>query len=124
MVDRVGKGSAVAREAILAALRSQADKAAQVREQAAAVTAQAHGTQPAESEPSAGFSEQLRQGIDAVDASIKRSAELPENLVAGKIDNFHEVAVQLKQAEISFRFAMSIRNKLIDAYREVMQMRV
>ena len=32
--------------------------------------------------------------------------------------------IQLKQAEISFRFAMEVRNKLIDAYREVMRMNV
>ena len=34
------------------------------------------------------------------------------------------LAIQLKRADLSFRFALEIRNKLIDAYREVMRMNV
>ena len=32
--------------------------------------------------------------------------------------------MKIKKAEFSFRFAMEIRNKLLDAYREVMRMNV
>lgn len=124
MVDRIGKGSGLAHEAILAALRSQARKTADVRAQIAAspATAAASALDAQGVEGTAGFSEQLRQGIDAVDAKVREAEGLPEAIVSGQVDDFHEVAVQLKQAEISFRFAMEVRNKLIDAYREVMRM--
>ncbi len=32
------------------------------------------------------------------------------------------MTTQLKQAELTFKFALEVRNKLIDAYRETMRM--
>ncbi len=123
MVDGIGKGGGMAREAILAALKSQAKQTADVQANIANSSAStALGVDDAQKTES--FSDQLTQGIKAVDAEIHKAENLPEDVVAGKIESFHQVAVQLKQAEISFRFAMEVRNKLIDAYREVMRMNV
>ena len=44
-------------------------------------------------------------------------------MLRGELD-LHEVATLLKQSELSFDFAMQVRNKFIDAYREVMRMSV
>ena len=123
MVEGIGRGGGLAREAILAALKSQAQEVAEVRasiaDSPASFALEADGVQKTEN-----FTDQLKMGIEAVDAEIKKAGNLPQDMVSGKVDDFHEVAVQLKQAEISFRFAMEVRNKLIDAYREVMRMRV
>ena len=119
MVDGIGKGGGMAREAILAALKSQAKQTADVQANIA--------DSPASSAlkvDDTSFTDQLTRGIKAVDAEIHKAENLPQDMVAGAVDNFHEVAVRLKQAEISFRFAMEVRNKLIDAYREVMRMNV
>ena len=123
MVGRIGSGGGLAREAILAALRSQADKAEQVRQKAAEISARIDGS-PAGHSSSTGFSDKLHEGIRSVDAAVKNADQLPEKLLSGEIGDFHEVAVQIKEAELSFRFSMEIRNKLIDAYREVMRMNV
>jgi len=124
MVDGIGKGGGLAREAILAALKSQAKAAADVRANIASSPASgvlgSDNVKPAED----GFVKHIQKGIEAVEAEIQKTENLPADMVAGKVDDFHEVAVQLKQAEISFRFAMEVRNKLIDAYREVMRMNV
>ena len=72
----------------------------------------------------AGFASKLSEGLQAVQDNIARAESLPADFVSGKIEDFHEVAVRLKQADIGFRFALEIRNKLIDAYREVMRMSV
>ena len=85
MVDGIGKGGGLAREAILAALRSQASQASQVRERAgelgsvgdAALADQAAGTS---------FTEKLAEGLRAVDDSVKNAEALPEELVAGEVD--------------------------------------
>jgi flagellar hook-basal body complex protein FliE len=34
------------------------------------------------------------------------------------------VAARLKESELSLRFSLEVRNKLIDAYREIMRMSV
>ena len=121
MVDRVGKSGGLAHEAVLAAIRSQAERAAELRAESGLDSlAKTDSGDSVER----GFAARLEQGIEAVDSSIKRADALPEDLLTGKVEDFHEIAVQLKEAEFGFRFAMEIRNKLIDAYREVMRMSV
>lgn len=122
MVDGIGKGS-LARSAIEAALAAargrQADALARLRS-AAGETGQ--GARPNESvAPS--FSDLLARGVEEVEGTVRHAEQLPQELVRGQLD-FHEIAAQLKQTELAFDFAMQVRNKLIDAYREVMRMSV
>ena len=126
MVDRIGSGGGLAHEAIQAALKSHAEKAAQLRSAADALGAS--GAAEAQGAPrtdgASGFAEALGDGLREVDDRLKTAERTPEDMLTGKISDFHEVAVQIRQADLSFRFAMEIRNKLVDAYREVMRMNV
>ena len=119
-MDGIGKSS-LAREAIASAIRAQADRTASARELAAGITDQ---SRPETEAPKVDFSKHLTGGIEAVDTQLKHAASMPEKLVTGQVDDFYEVAVQVRQADLTFKFAMEIRNKLIDAYREVMRMTV
>jgi flagellar hook-basal body complex protein FliE len=124
MVDRIGQGSSLAREAILAALRSQAGAADAVRSAADAVGRSEVAGSAAAPAGEPAFAEALRSGLREVDTSVRAAEALPEDLLGGKIQDFHEIAVKLKTADIGFRFALEVRNRLIDAYREVMRMTV
>lgn len=44
-----------------------------------------------------------------------------ENLITGKTDNVQEVMLTMAQADLSFRMFMEVRNKVIDAYEQVMR---
>src|SRR5262245_4977767 len=68
------------------------------------------------------FGRRLEAGLQRLDRQVQAADPLHSDLLAGKVDDFHEIAVQLKSAELSFRCAMEIRNKLVDAYREIMRM--
>jgi flagellar hook-basal body complex protein FliE len=72
----------------------------------------------------ADFSKSLLEGVREVDQSLRAADELPRKILEGGLGDFHEVAATLKQSELSFKFALEVRNKLIDAYREVMRMSV
>ena len=122
MVDRIGQGGGLAREAILAALRSQA---ATARESSGALerVQEASGA-PRGATQQVDFARELGAGLRAVEAQLERVDQLPLDVLSGRVDDFHAIAVQIKNADVSFRFAMEIRNKLIDAYREVMRMNV
>jgi flagellar hook-basal body complex protein FliE len=117
MVDRIGKETAVAREAMRAAQRLVGEQAAATRSVASAI----EGVPPA---TGVDFEPVLAAGVEHLDRQVRSAESLPIDLLTGKVDDFHEIAVQLKSAELSFKFAMEIRNKLIDAYREVMRMSV
>jgi len=116
MVDRIGEGSSLARAAIESALKRHSDAVARVSQ--ALEGEQAQATAPVE------FSNKLTEQIRNVDAAAKVPDQLALDMTTGKIQDFHEVAAALKTSELSFKFALEVRNKLIDAYREVMRMGV
>ncbi len=44
-----------------------------------------------------------------------------EDLVTGKSNNLHETMITLSKAEIAFKLTMQVRNKVMEAYQEVMR---
>ena len=122
MVDRIGKDSALTRAAVQAAIQQTSERIAAARPSAAAAGSEA--VAPAESAQGTPFADALAHGLDGVEHQVQSAESLPLDLLTGKVDDFHQIAVQLKSAELSFKFAMEIRNKLVDAYREIMRMNV
>ena len=47
-----------------------------------------------------------------------------QKLVTGETDNVHEVMLAMSKADVSFRMMVEVRNKLVEAYQEVMRMPV
>ena len=45
-------------------------------------------------------------------------------LAAGKTDNVHQVMLAMGKSEVQFNYMMEVRNRLVDAYKEVMRMSV
>ena len=43
-----------------------------------------------------------------------------DGLLTGEVNDIHEVMVAFNQADLSFRFMVEMRNKLQDAYQELM----
>jgi len=121
MVNPITSSGSLAQEAIQAALRRHA----QAMDSGSAASAEAAGS-PSSANPAGGvdFGELLREGVQSVDGAIQRAEGLPEDVVSGKVTDFHEIAAQIKTADLSFKLALEIRNKLVDAYREVMRMNV
>ena len=117
MVDGIGGGSNPARAAIEAALKRHSD---------AVDRATVHLGAPRDTEKvsSSEFSSAITQSIKDVDAQVRNADRLVDGLVTGEVKNFHEVAAALKQSEIALKFSLEVRNKFIDAYREIMRMSV
>ncbi len=47
-----------------------------------------------------------------------------QRLMTGEVEDVHQVMVAVEKASTSFMLMMEIRNKLVEAYREVMRMQV
>ena len=65
----------------------------------------------------------ISNAIHHLDHEVKKVDGLTESFLKGEKD-FHEVAVQIRQSDLALKYAFAIRNKLVDAYREVMRMSV
>ncbi len=45
-----------------------------------------------------------------------------EGLVTGETENVHDVTTRMAEAGIAFDLMMEVRNKLLDAYQQILQM--
>lgn len=89
--------------------------------------AQASG-KTAESSAVAGapdFAQVLKGSIDKVNQTQQQAKQMAEGLAAGDTSqNLHEVMIALQSASISFQEMVQVRNKLVTAYQDVMNMPV
>lgn len=70
---------------------------------------------------SKGFGEVIKTAIDNVNSMEKDGDKSVLNLIQGKED-VHTTMIALQKADISMRMLLSVRNKAIEAYREIMHM--
>ncbi len=75
-------------------------------------------------ETSTSFSETMNQAVRDVNALQGEAGKAVERMVSGEATDLHEVMVAVEKAKTSFDLLMEIRNKTIDAYREIMRMQV
>lgn len=68
------------------------------------------------------FQNTLKELVSNVNAQMKESNQLTRDFASGKNNNIHEVMIASEKAGISMRFLLQIRNKLLDAYQEIMRM--
>ena len=89
--------------------------------------AQASG-KTAESSSAAGasdFATVLKGSIDKVNQTQQDAGQMAEKLAAGDTgQNLHEVMIALQTASVSFQEMVQVRNKLVTAYQDVMNMSV
>jgi len=70
----------------------------------------------------ASFQDVLRGLVDKVDSLQKDADASIKGLATGETTNIHDVTMKLEEAGVAFELMMEIRNKLLDAYQEVMKM--
>ena len=70
------------------------------------------------------FSETLKDAIQSVNQLQKDADTKVQNLATGKSENLHETMIATEKADIALRLMVQVRNKIIDAYQEVMKMQV
>ena len=70
----------------------------------------------------ASFADFLNNAISDVNKLQLDSEHLNEAFAMGKTDNIHQVMIAAEKAEIALQFTMQVRNKVLDAYQEIMRM--
>jgi len=70
------------------------------------------------------FSEMLTKSITDVNSLQNQANKSIERLVTGKSKNLHETMLAVEKAEIAFKSMNQIRQKVLDAYKEIMHMQL
>ncbi len=76
------------------------------------------------SEPGKSFAATLNEAIKGVNELQKSSDKAAQDLATGRTDNVAEVMLSAEKADVALRVMVQVRNKIIDAYNEIMKMQV
>ncbi|UCZ56367.1 flagellar hook-basal body complex protein FliE [Desulfurispirillum indicum] len=79
-------------------------------------------TEPGKDHPQ--FSEFLKNSLQEVNSAQKTADKAIEELVTGESSDIHSTMIKMQQASISLQMMMQVRNKIMDAYQEVMRTQV
>lgn len=71
--------------------------------------------------PTEGFGKIIKGAIDNVNGQERESNKSVMELLNGKKD-IHETMINLQKTDISMRLLLTIRNKAVEAYKEIIHM--
>lgn len=72
----------------------------------------------------AGFSSVFESAIQTVGSLKKHSETSVEQFLSGEGEDLHRVILAGQRAELAFDLFVQVRNKVVQAYQEVMRMQV
>ncbi len=70
------------------------------------------------------FGNLLKEEIGRVNALQQDAQVAAEDFAAGRRDDIEGVLIAARKADTAFRMLLQVRNKVLDAYEEVKQLRV
>ncbi|HOE67480.1 MAG TPA: flagellar hook-basal body complex protein FliE [Candidatus Hydrogenedentes bacterium] len=85
---------------------------------------QLRSVSPGASAPAKSFQEVLAESIGEVERLQQEADTTIKKLVAGEIRDTTEAMIAVERADIGFQTMMVIRNKMVAAYEQIMQMQV
>lgn len=72
----------------------------------------------------AAFSDMLKSSIETVNRQQIAADDAVKNLATGRDKDIHHTMIEMEKASVSLQMVMQVRNKMIDAYQEIMRMSV
>lgn len=70
------------------------------------------------------FGDVLNNAINSVDQTEKESINMMQKLATGEVDNIHEVFLATQKAELTLNMALEVKNKVVEAYKEIMRLQL
>ncbi len=70
------------------------------------------------------FSEAMKKQLGEVNELQMQSEKASEALALGEADNIHEVMIRTEEAKLALEMTVQIRNKVVEAYQEIMKMQI
>jgi len=78
----------------------------------------------AEDKSSTGFGEILKDAISTANELQKQSDQEIQKFMAGESQDLHTAVIAMQKADLSFQMMMQVRNKIVQAYQQIMNMQM
>jgi flagellar hook-basal body complex protein FliE len=70
------------------------------------------------------FGDVLKEAIATVNELQRNSDHQIEKLMTGESQDLHTTMIAVQKADLSFQMMMQVRNKIVQAYQEIMRMQI
>jgi len=77
-----------------------------------------------DSEAGKSFQNMLNDAISSVNNEQVDGYKAMEGIATGKVTNLQEAVQRIEEAELSLKLALEVKNKALNAYKEVMRMQI
>jgi flagellar hook-basal body complex protein FliE len=72
----------------------------------------------------AGFEGVFQQALDAVNGDMLKAEGALQQLASGQPVEIHDVMIALEKARIGVQTVIQVRNRMVEAYQELMRMQI
>lgn len=66
-----------------------------------------------------GFAEQLKNAMEGVNTEQVKGEEAMASIATGQVKDLHQAAMAIDKAELSMKLMLEVRNKALNAYKEI-----
>ncbi len=73
---------------------------------------------------SSSFDTILKSSIDEVNNLQKNAEKAMADIATGEVKDLHQAAIAIDKAEISMKMMLEIRNKALNAYKEILRTQI
>lgn len=70
------------------------------------------------------FASMLKDSINELNKVETKSTQMTDKLIRGEDVDLHQVLIASQKASVSMQFTMEVRNKVVEAYQEIMRMQM
>lgn len=70
------------------------------------------------------FGDLFSQGMARVNEGLIASQVDMQRLATGDLQNLHQIMIRLEESKLSFQLMLQVRNRLLEAYQDVMKMQI
>jgi len=70
------------------------------------------------------FSNMLNDAVSEVNKEQLQGYKAMEEIASGKVTNLQHAVQQIEEAELSMKLGLEVKNKALNAYKEVMRMQI
>jgi flagellar hook-basal body complex protein FliE len=78
----------------------------------------------ASSAPGPSFLDRVTDGLQEVNQQLLASQRDLQGLAIGEAENVHDVMIRLEEGRIALQLMLQVRNRVLEAYQDVMRMQV
>lgn len=79
---------------------------------------------PTEKSGGSDFADVLKESLEEVNDLQEKGQKAMSDLATGQVKDLHQAAIAIDKAELSMKLMLEVRNKAINAYKEILRTQI